>query len=263
MWYLRLIAQFQKASIQQELAYRANFFISILHSLLNLGTGVLGLVVVFGQVEVIQGWELPAALTLLGVYLTIGGLRNLFFGPSLDRLAGMDGEVWTGQFDFTLLRPVNVQFLASFRHWRLFALFDLLLALGTLGTGIAQLGHTLAWGEIAAFLVTLSASVCILYAILLAFSALVLFKPVFMYTWVFNSIFELARYPVDLYPGWLRLALTWIVPIGFMTTVPAQALTGELTPAFLVGSIAVAVVLFLAASFLFHRGLRHYSSASS
>ena len=149
MWYLRLIAQFQKASAQQEMAYRANFFISILHSLLNLGTGVLGLVVLFGQVQVIQGWEMPAALTLLGVYLTIGGLRNLCFGPSLDRLAGMDGEIWTGKFDFTLLRPVSVQFLASFRHWQLFALFDLLLALGTLGAGIAQLQHALTWIQIA------------------------------------------------------------------------------------------------------------------
>ncbi len=263
MWYLRLIAQFQKASAQQEMAYRANFFISILHSVLNLGTGVLGLVVLFGQVQVIQGWEMPAALTLLGVYLTIGGLRNLFFGPSLDQLVGMDGEIWTGKFDFTLLRPVNVQFLASFRHWRLFALFDLLLALGTLGVGIAQLQHTLTWVEIVSFLITLAASVSILYAILLIFSALVLFNPGFLYTWVFDSIFQMARYPVNLYPGWLRLVLTWIVPIGFMTTVPAQALTDELTSGFLVGSIAVATLLVLAASFVFRFGLRRYSSASS
>jgi ABC-2 type transport system permease protein len=73
----------------------------------------------------------------------------------------------------------------------------------------------------------------------------------------------MARYPVNLYPGWLRLVLTWIVPIGFMTTVPAQALTGELTPAFLVGSIAVATLLVLTASFVFRFGLRRYSSASS
>ena len=37
----------------------------------------------------------------------------------------------------------------------------------------------------------------------------------------------MGRYPVGLYPGWLRLVMTWIVPVGVMTTVPAQALTGE------------------------------------
>ena len=124
MYYLRLIGQFARASAQDELAHRANFWISLLHSLLNLGTGVLGIVVLFEQVETIHGWDLPSALALLAVYLIVGALRGLFIGPSLEALAGMDGEVWTGKLDFTLLRPVNVQFLASFRRWRPFALVD-------------------------------------------------------------------------------------------------------------------------------------------
>lgn len=48
MRYLRLIGHFVRASAQQEMAYRANFLISLLHSLLNFGTGLLGLVVLFG-----------------------------------------------------------------------------------------------------------------------------------------------------------------------------------------------------------------------
>jgi ABC-2 type transport system permease protein len=96
-----------RASAQNELAYRANFWISLLYALLNLGTGVLGVVVLFSQVETVRGWDLPATLALLGVYLIIGALRNLFIGPSLNALAGLDGEIWTGRFDFTLLRPVD------------------------------------------------------------------------------------------------------------------------------------------------------------
>ena len=42
MRYLRLAGKFARASAQDELAYRANFWISLLHSLLNLGTGLLG-----------------------------------------------------------------------------------------------------------------------------------------------------------------------------------------------------------------------------
>ena len=44
MYYLRLIGKFSKASIQNTLAYSANFWISLLHALLNLGTGILGLI---------------------------------------------------------------------------------------------------------------------------------------------------------------------------------------------------------------------------
>ena len=71
----------------------------MLYSVLNLGTGVMGVLVLFGQVKSIKGWTADAALALLGVYLTLNALRRLFIGPSLEALAGMDGEVWTGQFD--------------------------------------------------------------------------------------------------------------------------------------------------------------------
>jgi ABC-2 type transport system permease protein len=80
---------------------------------------------------------------------------------------------------------------------------------------------------------------------------------------VFDGLFRMARYPVGLYPGWLRLVLTWIVPVGVMTTVPAEALSGRLPGATLLGSIGLAVVLLAGASALFRLGLRRYASASS
>lgn len=262
MRYLRLVGQFARASAQEELAYRANFWIGLLHSLLNLVTGVLGVVVLFGQVETIQGWDLASTLALLGVYLTVSALRGLFLGPSLDALAGMDGEVWNGAFDFTLLRPVDTQFLASLRRWRPFALVDLILGLAVLGLAMVQLERSLAPAHLASFALTLVAAVTILYAILLAFSALVFWSPG-LFTWIFDSLFNMARYPVGLYPGWLRLVLTWVVPVGIITTVPAQALSGDLPAAMLAASLALALALLLGASALFRFGLRRYASASS
>ena len=263
MVYLKLVRSFVRASAQNELAYRANFWISLLSAALNLGTGVLGIVVLFSQVESVQGWTLASTLALLGVYLTVGAVRNLFIGPSLDALAGMDGEIWTGKFDFTLLRPVDVQFLASLRYWRPLALIDLALGLGVLATAVARLGHALTAAHLALFLVTLGAGVTVVYAVLLAFTALVLWSPGFFFTWAFDAVFQMARYPVGMYPGWLRLVLTWVVPVGIMTTVPAQALTGELPAGTLVGSLALALALLVGASALFRGGLRRYASASS
>jgi len=263
MRYLRLVYRFAQVSVQNEMAYRVNFWISLLYSALNLGTGVLGIVVLFGQIESIRGWSLPSALALLGVYLLLGALRRLFIGPSLESLAGMDGEIWSGKFDFTLLKPVDVQFLASVRYWRPLALIDLVLALGVLGVSMARLHAVLTLPRLAAFVAALFAGVMILYAILLAFSALVLWSPGFLFTWLFDAFFQMARYPVGLYPGWLRLVLTWIVPVGVMTTLPAQALTGDLSIGALVGGLALAAALFAGASLLFRLGLRRYASASS
>lgn len=263
MHSLRLMRAFIRASAQQELAYRADFFISLLHSLLNFGAGILGVVVVFGQVDNLRGWDFPATLALLGVYLVVSALRGLFIGPSLESMAGMEGEVWTGRFDFTLLRPVSTQFLASFRHWRLFVLFDLALGLLVVGAALIQPGQAPSLAQLLTFLLALSAGVAILYAILLASTALVFISPGFLFTWVFDGVFQMARYPLGLYPGWVRLVLTWVIPVGLITTVPAQALTGRQAMPELVGMVVLASVLVAGSSLLFKWGLVRYHSASS
>jgi ABC-2 type transport system permease protein len=263
MRYLRLVRSFVMVAFQNTLAYQLNFWISLLYSVLNLSTGVLAVVVLFSQVEAIRGWTLSSTLALLGSYLTLAALRRLFVGPSLEALAGMDGEIWVGTFDFTLIRPVDVQFLASVRHWQPLALLDLLMGLGVLVTAAVHLGATLSLANVVAFLVTLVAGLVILYAILLAFSGLIFWSPGFLFTWLFDAFFQMARYPVGLYPGWLRLILTWVVPVGVMTTVPAQALSGDLSMGVLLGSLALAATAFAGATWLFRTGLRRYASASS
>lgn len=263
MHYLRLIGTFITASVQEEAAYRANFSISILHSLLALATGLLGLSVIYGQVDTLRGWDYASAQVVLGVFLIVMALRGLVIGPSLDSLAGMDGEVWRGEFDFTLLRPASTQFLVSVRRWRLLALFDLLLGGGVLGTAVARIGHPLTPGPIITFILMLAAGLLVLYALLLVAASLVFWHPGFMITWVFDTVFQMARYPVGVYPGWLRLVLTWVVPVGLITTIPAAALSGNLPVGLLLGSFLLALVLVLGASWLFRTGLRRYASASS
>lgn len=263
MYYIKLIYSFFRASLQDEIAHRSNFWISLLHSMLNLATGVLGVAVLFGQIDNLNGWDFAATLAILGVYLTVSALRGLFFGPSLEALAGMDGEVWTGKLDFTLLRPVDVQFQASLRQWRPFRLLDLTLGLGVTLVAVIRLGSSLNLTQILSFLMALILGVIILYAILLVFAGLVFWSPGFLFTWIFDGIFQMARYPVGIYPQWLQLLLTWIVPVGVITTIPARALTGSLSGGDFGLAAAIALVLLVGSTLVFRTGLRRYGSASS
>ena len=153
--------------------------------------------------------------------------------------------------------------MASFSHWRPLALIDLALAAGVMALAVSQLIQVMAVAHLLAFLLTLAAGMVTLYAIMLALTALIFWAPRFLISWVFDGVFQMARYPVALYPGWLRLVLTWIVPVGIITTVPVQALTGRLDGLTLPGSITISVGLLLGASALFRVGLRRYESASS
>ena len=263
MRFFRLISEFIKVSFQEESAYRVNFAVSLLTSLLTVGSATLGISIVFGQIDDIQGWTYASSMVVLGVYLIVNALRGLFISPGLESLAGMDGEVWSGRFDFSLLRPVDIQFLITFRKWRLFSLIDLFFGMLLTGIAIYRMEAAVSIGQILLFCMMLCSGLVILYAILLIFSSLVFWSPGVLFTWVFNGLFQLARYPLSMYPNWLRFILTWIVPVGIITTFPAQALTGELSIKVMGLGVGLAVGMVILASCLFRRALKHYSSASS
>lgn len=260
---LRLVAAIAASEAQEELAYRVNFVVAAFEAVLRLATGVAGLAVLFSRVERVHGWDFSATIALLGAYLTLDALRELVINPSFAALAGEGGDVRSGQFDYTLLRPVNAQFLSSVKRWRVFALLDLALGLCVVLVAMLRLEHALTLAHVAAFGVALATGTAALYAVTLCCAALVFWAPEVHFTWIFDGLFQLGRYPVDLYPRWLRLVLTWVVPVGVMTTIPAQALTGATSWPELAGALALAAAMVVAASALFRVGLRRYTSASS
>jgi len=59
------------------------------------------------------------------------------------------------------------------------------------------------------------------------------------------------------------VSLTFLVPIAFAVTVPAQALTSRLTPDTLALATAFAAALLVGARWFWRIGTRHYSGASA
>ena len=62
---------------------------------------------------------------------------------------------------------------------------------------------------------------------------------------------------------YVRFTLTFLVPIAFAVTVPAQGLIGQLTDQSLLGALALAAGLFVLARLFWRFGIRYYSGASA
>ena len=45
---------------------------------------------------------------------------------------------------------------------------------------------------------------------------------------LFEGVFQTGRWPIGIYPHWLRFGVTFLVPIAFAVTVPAEAFTSRL-----------------------------------
>lgn len=244
-----------------ELAYRANFFVQLFESLLELGTAIAGLAVIFSYTSTLGGWTPDQVLALVGVFFLVGGAIRLMIQPSLEQLIE---SVRDGTLDFTLVKPEDAQLLSSIQRVEIWKLTDVGLGIGVLAFALVRLGTGLGVLHAAGFAAALIAGGVIVYSfwMILATSAfwLVRVENILM---VFQSMYEAGRWPVSIYPGWLRFALTFIVPVAFAVTVPAQALAGHLTWQVLAGSWVFAAALFTAARLFWRAGLRRYGGASA
>jgi ABC-2 type transport system permease protein len=89
------------------------------------------------------------------------------------------------------------------------------------------------------------------------------FTKIYNITEVLRGLLEAGRYPLTAYPAAFRFFFTFIVPVLFMTTVPAQIALGR-DAWFLVGVSGLLAIGLLYLSNQFWRfALRFYTSASS
>ncbi len=261
MNYLRLIATYFRLGALGELEYRVNFYVQILQSALGLLVGLGGLAVVFEHTQNLGGWQPAELIILVGVFTLIGGVINLVIQPSMERFME---DVREGTLDFKLVRPEDTQLLVSVQQMRLWQLADVVLGLAVIGLGLSRLGAGLSWRHFLAFALTLLCGLAIVYSFWLILATLSFwFVRVANILVIFQTMYQAGRWPVNIYPLWLRSALTFVVPVAFAVTVPASSLVGRLEGRTLAGAVALAIAM-LAGSRLFWRfGLRFYSGASA
>ena len=261
MSFLRLLGVFLKIGALHELEYRVNFYIQMLRSGIALASGLTGLSIVYSHTETLGGWRKPELLALLGVYFLGSGMIGLLIQPSMQRLME---DVRQGTLDFTLTKPEDSQVLVSVRQVAVWKAVDLLLGGTIIGIALVQLDEIVGVGAAVGFVVALLAGAAIIYAFWLMLATLAFwFVKVDNILVIFQSMYQAGRWPVGIYPVWLRTALTFLVPVAFATTVPAEALAGRMTPQGLLGAIALAVGMNVAARQLWRYGVRQYAGASA
>jgi ABC-2 type transport system permease protein len=261
MTSLRLLWIYLRVGALNELAYRANFFVRLFQSVLELATALGGLAVVFGYTDNLGGWRPDEIVALLGVYFLVGGLISLVIQPSMEAFIE---SVHEGTLDFALTKPEDSQLLISVQAVDIWGAIDVLLGAVVLIIALVRLGERVGGREAALFVGMLSAGVLIVYAFWLILATTAFwFVRVENILVIFQSMYEAGRWPISLYPGWLRYGLTFLVPVAFATTIPAEALTGRLNLPTMLIALGLAVVLLIASRAFWLTGVRHYSGASA
>jgi ABC-2 type transport system permease protein len=259
--YLKLLAVFYKTSVQTDMEYRIDFFARVLSSLLGLCTTLGGLALAYQYAPHIKGWSFAQSLVLVAVYYLMDGLIEIFIAPNMREIMT---QVREGTLDFVLLKPVSSQFMATFRTLNVWRASSLLVGIGISTYALEKLSLEVGGADAALFAVSLLCGLAVIYSFWLVLVTLSFwFVRVDNIEQIVWQAFEAGRYPVEIYPNWLRMTLTYVVPVVFIITVPAQALTGRLDPAFIGVALVVAVCSVIASAFFWRFGLRSYTGASA
>jgi len=247
-------------AVQRELAQRANLVFVALQTLLTSASGLFAVWAVFSQTTTLAGWRQAEVIVLLGLFQVMTGLLEAFVEPNL---AWFVEKVVNGELDDTLVKPVPSLLLASLGTCQPWAFVQVVVGVGIVIAGLAPLAAQLTIGGVAAALILLAAGVLITWATRVLLACLAFWAPGMDPTVLYQAFWQLGRYPIGVYHPAVQRLLTWIVPVAFITTVPARTLTSGWSSSAVATGIGAAAVIAVFATWAWRQGLERYTSATS
>jgi ABC-2 type transport system permease protein len=278
--YLSVFLTFAKNSLVRDMMFRANFVIEAISSLswalMNVGFYWL----IFEHTASIgreTGWGKYEFFVFMGTTWIINSIVQTFFMPNSEEFSEM---IRTGGLDFAMLKPIDTQFLISFRKVSWSSLANLVLGIVLIGISLGHLVNRVQnpWRFELAILflypLYIACGAAILYSLMicLAATSVWLGRNQTLYDFWFY-ITNFSRYPMEIYSrGWgfpLWLVFTFVIPVLVVVNVPARMLAQPLTPRAawewpLAGFTLLATAgALLFSRWVFGRALLSYRSASS
>ena len=257
--YFRLVPLFWSTAIAAEMEYRLNFVVATLTSLGGLEGSLFSLFLFYRTGYALGGWTWEQAMIVMGLFTLMQGFAAAFLNPNLGRIVR---HVQTGTLDFVLLKPIASQFWLSTRNFSPWGLPDVIFGLIV----IAYAGTKLGFGplEYVRGLGPLALGLAVLYSLwFILGSTSIWFVKIYNVTEVLRALLESGRFPISAYPWAYQFFFTFIVPVAFLTTVPARAMIGKTSGAWVIGAAGVALGLLLFSRWFWRFALRFYTSASS
>lgn len=263
---LKLYGRYLGVSARAQLQYRASFCLQVLGQLGITAIEFFSIWVLFHRFHRVGGWTLPE----VGIFYGIVGMAWTLadtVGRGFDNFGQV---VKAGDFDRILLRPRSTVFQLLAQDTQLRRIGRMLQAGAVLAWAWAELGL----GAGPERLLLLGGAVlggAALFLGILIVQATIAFWTVesleIMNVLTYGGV-TTAQYPLSIYPGWLRMFFTCVVPLGCVTYFPVTIALGKGAalglPAWAGWAGPFAGAAFLGVALLIWRGgVRRYTSTGS
>jgi ABC-2 type transport system permease protein len=250
----RLVAGYLRHNLMSAMAYRGAFALQVFGMLLNDVMLLFFWAILFSHFPALQGWTLRDVVTLYAIVAFGFGLATVVCGNS-GRVAHV---IASGDLDYYLALPADplVHLLVSrtsLPSWG-DALFGLVVYL---------IAAPERWTTLPLFLLlgVLSALIFVAFSVIAGALAFWIGQSQNLAMQLQNAMLTFGLYPVDIFPGLVRVLLYTLIPAAFVGSIPAMLLV-EFDWGRLAGLFLVTVAFLLVARGVFALGLRRYESGN-
>jgi ABC-2 type transport system permease protein len=259
--HLRLWRACFRLALVRESQFRANVLTTVATGLAQIMVGLVPILLLFSYTEKVDGWSRADAIVILGVYQVTAALISIFVSRNMYEISE---AITRGTLDVVLVRPVDAQFYLTTRWIRPERLFSLAAGLVIVVVGLTYVGTwptplNLLQGAVLLLAGLVLISCCWSWLAYCAFWS----QSVDAMMMFFQDLQEVGRYPISFFPWMIRLIFTALVPVAFLTTFPAAALTDGVSWWLVLGAVGFAIVAVAVTRWFWEIAVRRYAGASS
>lgn len=260
--HFRLYIKFLQQYIKTLIEYRADFILGIVGFLLVQGVGVLFIGLIFNAIPTLSGWSFYEILFIYGFAQIPRGIDHVF----TDQLWIFSWKtIVQGEFDRYLVRPLNPLFQVIVEKFQPDGFGEIIVGTILLCTSWNRLGIEVTVEKIIVLIFTIICATVIYTAIKLAVTSLAFWvKFAQSYMYMVYQLSTFVKYPISIYPTWIRGILTFIIPFAFTGYYPGAYLLGKGS---FISGVVMTFVVSCASIFVAYRiwiiGMSKYESTGS
>lgn len=248
-----------RASLVVSMQYRLDFLLGALSGFIRTILALGPVALLFVHREAVLGWTPEDVAAVMGLYLILHALLAGFVEPNLGEIVE---SIRKGTLDFVLLKPADAQLLTSVKRVSLAPLVDLPVGVGLIVWSVWQ--HPPELVDVLVAVVLALSGMCAIYGLwLFAVCTSFFFVKVDNLRFLLWSAVDAGRWPLPVFAAWVQWILIVLVPVGVVTTFPAQALRGEWDAGLVLLGVMVGVGFVIGSRLAWRFSLSRYTSASS
>lgn len=223
--HFKLYIRFLQQYIKTLMAYRADFILGLIGFILVQSVGVIFISLIFSAIPTLSGWSFYEILFIYGFAQIPRGIDHVF----TDQLWIFSWKtIAQGEFDRYLVRPLNPLFQVIVEKFQPDGFGEIIIGTMLLITSWSKLSIEVTFGKIIALIFMILCTTVIYTAIKLAVTSITFWvKFAQSYMFMVYQLSSFVKYPINIYPSWIRTTLTFIIPFAFTGYYPGAYLLGR------------------------------------